>query len=211
MRASGAVQVLRSAHASRQSRRAWPPLAQVRLHSRNCCVQALGHAAAALPRVAASDRPTSPARTSAGRCDRLANLVSCPARRQTLRHPRQALSLPLIWPGSPPFRARASHGNRCAVTLHTSPDVRGQASFRPSAVPGLSAVQPLCRNPLAGGFGTLPRDFLAWRRTTSRPLPRRTVLDDETDITADAILSGTQPRRRRASCSRSLTPLVATR
>jgi|SRR5262245_28419603 len=68
MRAPGAVQVLRAAQAARQSRRPWPPLAQVRLHSRSCCVQVLGHAAAALPLVAASDRTTIATRTSARRC-----------------------------------------------------------------------------------------------------------------------------------------------
>ena len=58
MRASGAVQVLRSAQAARQSRRPGPRLGHVRLHSASCCAQLLWHAAAALARVAASDRPT---------------------------------------------------------------------------------------------------------------------------------------------------------
>ena len=67
MRAPGAVQVLRAPHASRQSRRAWPPSGHVRLHSASCAVQVLWHAARALPRVAASDRPTVATRKSARR------------------------------------------------------------------------------------------------------------------------------------------------
>src|SRR5215475_10799096 len=70
MRASGAVQVLRSAQALRQSRRACPPSGHVRLHSASCSVQVLWHAATALPRVAASDRPTVATRNSARRRDR---------------------------------------------------------------------------------------------------------------------------------------------
>src|SRR5262245_11868102 len=71
MRAPGAVHVLRSAQASRQSRRPWPPSGHVRLHSASCAVQVLWHAAArALPRVAASDRPTVATRNSARRRDR---------------------------------------------------------------------------------------------------------------------------------------------
>ena len=47
MRAPGAVQVLRAVQAARHSRRVWPLLAQVRLHSTSCCLQELRHAAAA--------------------------------------------------------------------------------------------------------------------------------------------------------------------
>ena len=70
MRAPGAVHVLRSVQAARQSRRPCPPPGHVRLHSASCCVQLLWHAAAAVPRVAASDRPTSATRNTARRRDR---------------------------------------------------------------------------------------------------------------------------------------------
>src|SRR4029450_11835778 len=50
-------------------RRPWPPPGHDRLHSASCCVQVLGHAAVALPRGGASDRPTIPARNSSTRCD----------------------------------------------------------------------------------------------------------------------------------------------
>src|SRR5262245_14478614 len=46
MRAPGAVQLLRSAHAARRSRRAAPPLAHACLPSRSCSVQVLWHLAA---------------------------------------------------------------------------------------------------------------------------------------------------------------------
>jgi len=67
MRAPGAVQVLRSAQAARQSRRPGPPSGHVRLHSASCCAQRLWHAAAALTRVAASDRPTLTTRKNSTR------------------------------------------------------------------------------------------------------------------------------------------------
>src|SRR5262245_51967886 len=74
MCAPGAVQVLRSAQAVRQSRRAWPPSGHVRLHSASCAVQVLWHAAA-LPRVAASDRPTVATRNRARWRDRNCTLL----------------------------------------------------------------------------------------------------------------------------------------
>ena len=52
------LQVLRSAHAARQSRRAGPPPGQVRLHSTSCCVQVLWHAARAFARETTSCRPS---------------------------------------------------------------------------------------------------------------------------------------------------------
>jgi hypothetical protein len=82
MRARGAVQVLRSAQAARQARRPWPSPGHVRLHSASCCEQVLWHAAAALPRVAAGDRPTIPTRTSARRYDRHESLLRSSTGRQ---------------------------------------------------------------------------------------------------------------------------------
>jgi hypothetical protein len=107
MRAPGAVQVLRSAQAVRQSRRPCPPPGQVRLHSASCCLQVLWHAAATVPRVAASARPTSPARTSAGRCDRLGSLLPCPARCQRWNK-RAALSRSASDDSTAPSKPRAS-------------------------------------------------------------------------------------------------------
>src|SRR4029453_1351220 len=78
MRAPGAVQVLRSAQAARQSRRPWPPPGHVRLHAASCCVQALGHAAAALPLVAASDRPTIPTRNPPAACIDVRRVAGAP-------------------------------------------------------------------------------------------------------------------------------------
>jgi hypothetical protein len=92
MPAPGAVQVLRSVQATRQSRRPWPLPGHVRLHSRSCCVQVLGHAAAAPPRSAASDRSTIPTRTTARRCDRLDSLLRSSAARQ--RNGGRAASVP---------------------------------------------------------------------------------------------------------------------
>src|SRR5262245_11585932 len=68
MRAPGAVQLLRSAQAARQSLRPWPPPGHVCLHASSCCVQVLWHVAAAPPRGAVSDKPTIATRTSARRC-----------------------------------------------------------------------------------------------------------------------------------------------
>src|SRR5262245_45909334 len=82
MRAPAAVQLFRSAQAARQSRRPWPPSGHVRLHSASCCVQVLWHAAAALPRVAASDRPTVATRERARRRDRNCTLLRPLYRRQ---------------------------------------------------------------------------------------------------------------------------------
>jgi hypothetical protein len=70
MRTPGAVQVLRSAQAARQSRRAWPLPGHVRLHAASSRVQALGHVAAAPPRVAASNRATLATTDRARRGDR---------------------------------------------------------------------------------------------------------------------------------------------
>src|SRR5262249_54720121 len=100
-----AVQVLRAAQASRQSRRACPPPPHVRLHLASWAVQVLGHVAATAPRVAASASPTNPARTSAGRCDRLASVVLCET--STLRHAASP-SLRLIRARSPRLRVGAS-------------------------------------------------------------------------------------------------------
>src|SRR5262249_4400181 len=52
------------------------------LHSANCCVQLLWHAAAAVPRVAASDRPTSATRNTARRRDRNHSVLPPSAGRQ---------------------------------------------------------------------------------------------------------------------------------
>src|SRR5262249_47671171 len=83
MRAPGAVHVLRSAQAVRQSRRPCPPPGHVRLHSASCAVQVLWHAAAAGPRVAANARPMSPARTSVRRRERVCELSAVPREAST--------------------------------------------------------------------------------------------------------------------------------
>jgi hypothetical protein len=83
MRAPGAVQVVRSAHAVRHSPRAGPRLPlQLRLHSRSASTQALWQAAAAPAR----DRPTTITSATARRCDRTrAHCRSFRAVKATLR------------------------------------------------------------------------------------------------------------------------------
>src|SRR5262245_62740119 len=129
MRAPGAVHVLRSAQAVRQSWRPCPPPGHVRLHSASCSVQVRRHAAAAGLRVAASARPTSPARTSA-RCERACELSAAPREASTATLGPRSLTEGFFMPLTCPLSAMspvwtAGRGSSCVDEAPRGPREAG--------------------------------------------------------------------------------------